>query len=126
MILKAVGTVLLSTALASAAQLMLKQGLNAISGRVSDGTGALALLGVALQNPVVLLGILVYVLSAAMYMVGLARLDISVAFPIVGLSYAIVPAIAQVTMGEVIPTARWVGIATICLGVAIVTITAAK
>ncbi len=68
-------------------------------------------------NPLVLAGLGMYAISAMVWLTVLSRVPLSFAYPIVALSYAIVPVLAWLLLGETVPAARWLGIATICLGV---------
>jgi len=45
---------------------------------------------------------------------------LSVAYPIVGLSYIIIVAIARLFLHEHVPPLRWVGVAVVAIGIAIV------
>jgi len=124
MLPRSLGIVLVATALAAAGQLLLKGGMAQIASALGSDASAAALLRHAPRNLLVISGAVTYVASAALYLVGLARLDVSVAFPIVGLSFAIVPLVAWLLLGESLPPLRWVGILVIAVGVAIVSKTA--
>lgn len=54
------------------------------------------------------------------WLAALSRLDLSVAVPVLGLNYALVPLGARILLGEPVHRTRWVGIAIIILGVTIV------
>jgi drug/metabolite transporter (DMT)-like permease len=113
--------ILLSVGCGVSGQLTLKLGMTQV-GRV--GAEALAQpLQVMLKagtNPLVLGGLGLYVLGAMAWLTVLSRVPLSFAYPILALSYAIVPVLAWMLLGEEVPSLRWVGIATICLGIFLV------
>ncbi|GAC1315203.1 MAG: EamA family transporter [Chloroflexota bacterium] len=99
-------------------QLALKMGMT----RVGAITGAS--LGqpiqVALQvlsTPLVLGGLAFYALGAAAWLGVLSRVPLSLAYPLLAVSYAITPVVAWMTLGETMPLMRWAGIGVICIGV---------
>src|SRR3712207_2389645 len=70
-----------------------------------------------LTSPLVLAGLALYVLGAMTWLTVLSRVPLSFAYPMLALSYAITPTLAWLILGENLPSERWMGIATICLGV---------
>jgi small multidrug resistance pump len=73
-----------------------------IAGQIALKSGALASSTLAAQfvNPLTLAGVAVYALAAACYIVALQRIPVSVAFPSVAASYAVVAVIAHLAWGE--------------------------
>jgi uncharacterized membrane protein len=99
-----VALVVLCTVLEGAAQVFLKQ-------------SALA----AARKPVwIALGLVFFVTEAAVYTDALRLLDVSTAFPIGSLSFVVVTLLSQWFLGEQVTRSRWIGIALICLGTALV------
>lgn len=74
----------------------------------------------ALQEPRLWVGLTLFGISAVFWLVVLSRVPLSVAYPIVGLSYIIVVAIARLFLHEHVPPLRWVGVAVVAIGIAIV------
>lgn len=113
--------ILVAVACGVGGQLLLKSGMNQL-GHI--GVAALAQpLALALRvlgNPLVVGGLGAYVLGAAAWLAVLSRAPLSLAYPILALSYAITPLMAWLVLGESLPGARWLGIATICAGVVLV------
>lgn len=113
--------ILFSVACGVAGQLTLKTGMTQV-GQV--GGAALAdPMGLALRvigNPFVVGGLGLYVLGAAAWLTVLSRVPLSLAYPILALSYAFTPFLAWILLGESVPSLRWLGIGTICLGVFLV------
>ena len=88
------------------------------------GAGALqqpleTLIAIA-STPVVWLGLASYAIGAVLWMVVLSRLDLGYAYPLLAISYILIPLLAHFLLGEAIPPLRWVGIAVIFVGVIIV------
>jgi drug/metabolite transporter (DMT)-like permease len=113
--------VLGSVGTATLGQLLLKSGMTSV-GRL--GAGALqqplqTLMAIA-STPVVWLGLASYAVGAVLWLVVLSRLDLGYAYPLLAVSYILIPLLAHFLLGEAIPPLRWVGIAVIFIGVVIV------
>lgn len=94
-----------STLLGGAGQFLFKYGLN-------DS-------GIALVFYIVL-GFLVYAVSTALYFYVLSRKSLSWAYGFGGLSYIFASVLAFLALGEIISPLRWLGIAVIAIGTAVV------
>lgn len=101
---------LTSILLSVAAQFALKSGTRACAG---CGLGAMA------QQPMILLGFLLYGLSAVVWLSVLARWDVSKAYPMVGFGFALTVLVGA-TLGEAVSPIRWAGTLLICCGVVLV------
>lgn len=107
--------VLLSISLTAAAQILLKLGVAAsaspaaapLSERVLRTTG----------SPYVLGGLAVYGLSTAFWLVALSELKLSVAYPMVSLSYVLVVLGSVWILGEQITASQIIGLCLIIAGV---------
>jgi len=113
-----IGTFLLglvSIMLLSAGQTSLKYGLNVIGG-VSLGDGAGSFLKL-LQTPWVIVGFACYGLSAVLWLDVLSKLDFSLAFPMVGLTYVFTLLIGRFFFGETIGWERMLGVGLIIFGI---------
>jgi len=62
-----------------------------------------------------------YVLSLVVWMVGLSRVPVSQAYPVLSIGYILAAFLAWFTLGEVVSPQRWLGIAVIIVGVWLVT-----
>ncbi len=102
-------------------QITLKLGLTQV-GRIDAGalTQPLAMALRVLTSPLVVGGLALYVLGAVAWLTVLSRVPLSLAYPILALSYAFTPVLAWLLLGESVPGARWLGIAVICVGVVLV------
>ncbi|MCB9098559.1 MAG: EamA family transporter [Anaerolineales bacterium] len=115
---RVVGTILLgliSIMLLSAGQTSLKFGLNAIGGvSLADGVAGIFKL---LQTPWIIVGFGLYGLSAVLWLDVLSKLDFSLAFPMVGLTYIFTLLIGRFFFGETIGWERMIGVAFILGGI---------
>jgi drug/metabolite transporter (DMT)-like permease len=103
-------------------QLLLKRGMNKI-GRISLWHDSLIkTLLKMFTNISVLVGGFVYVLSLVLWLVVLSKLDVSYAYPIVSINYAVVALASKFFFKERVSRLRWVGIFVICLGVVLVSL----
>lgn len=98
---------LISVSLSVAAQFTLKAGMRG---------QAEASLQQQLLQPLVLGGFLLYGLSAVVWLSVLARWEVSKAYPLVGLGFALSVVIGLLA-GEQVGALRWLGVALICAGV---------
>lgn len=96
---------LVSTLLGATGQVLFKLGVT---------SGALAL------ELYVLAGIVAYLVSTVIYLYVLGRAHLSWTYGFGGLSYIFASMIAFFFMGEAVPALRWVGIATIAIGTALI------
>ena len=73
-----------------------------IAGQIALKSGALGSATVAAQflNPLTIVGFAIYVLAALFYIVALKKIPVSVAFPSVGASYAIVAVLGHLLWNE--------------------------
>jgi multidrug transporter EmrE-like cation transporter len=73
-----------------------------VAGQIALKSGALASPSLIAQffNPLTILGLAVYALAAVCYIVALKKIPVSVAFPSVAASYAVVAVIAHLAWNE--------------------------
>lgn len=72
-----------------------------------------------LVTPAVLAGVVCYGMSAVLWLAVLTRMHLSVAYPMGAVSYVVVLLVAS-AMGEYIPPLRWLGVAGIVIGIALI------
>jgi len=105
----------------AAAQLALKQGMRDIgyfefrlenSGRI--------LLAVA-ASPYILGGLACYIISVAVWLLVLSRVEVSYAYPLLSIGYIVTAFAGWLFFDESIGVTRWTGIIVICLGVWLIT-----
>lgn len=101
-------TACLSIVLSVAAQFALKAGMN--SAAVKNATASewkLQTLQVALAQPGVILGFVLYGLGALVWLVVLSKWDVSKAYPMVGLGFALSLAIGAMSGNRSAPAECW-------------------
>ena len=79
-----------------------------------------SLVTLILGSPWVLLGLTLYGIGAVAWIAVLARLDLSLAYPLLALNFVLITLSAQLFLGETVPIMRWVGMLVICAGIVIV------
>ena len=109
--------VLAGVLLNAAAQLLLKAGTNAMGVITLARDNWLdTVLRMATQVPFVL-GALCYALSLFVWILGLSRVPVSVAYPLLSVGYIINAIAAHYLFGEAVTMTRWLGIGFIVVGV---------
>ena len=120
MTLQTFGLILFGVLLNAGAQLLLKAGvapLGALS--VSWDTVWPTALRVLAQWPI-LAGLACYVLSVGVWIVGLSRVEVSVAYPMLSMGYVVSAIAAWWLFGEALGPTRWVGMLLILSGVLLI------
>lgn len=115
-----IGLILLSVILAAVAQLTLKYGMN----QVRDASGAVGFSGDSLRDiattPAVWLGLLIFGLSAVVWLAVLSRASLSFAYPFAALTYALIVLFDLFFLHEQVPAIRWAGVFCIMTGIVLV------
>lgn len=103
------------------AQLLLKAGTNAV-GRFEFTAQNIVPVGMKLAfEPHIAGGVACYVVSLVVWLVGLSRVDVSIAYPMLSIGYVINALAAWYLFGESLTAQKLVGIGFIVLGVVLVT-----
>jgi len=103
-----------------ASQIMLKKGMTSIP-RFDLNLFSILNNGVnILFNPWVFFGLLLMVLSMGSHLLVLSRVEISFAYPFLGLSFVLVTMWGYFVLGEGVDAMRVTGVFLICLGVVLV------
>jgi multidrug transporter EmrE-like cation transporter len=104
----------------AAAQLLLKAGTNVLGVITLSREGfADTLMRMATQGYFVL-GAGCYVVSLFVWILGLSRVPVSIAYPLLSVGYIVNAIAAQYLFGETVTAMRWLGIGCIIVGVALV------
>lgn len=121
MTLKTVALVLTSVCLATAGQLMLKTGMARV-GYV--GTARLSkpipLLMDVVKTWQVVVGLILFVLSAVSWLIVISRIPLSLAYPFVGITYVMLALFGKFVLHEHVPNLRWLGVVLIVAGIILV------
>lgn len=112
--------ILCSVLLSSIAQIVLKTGMSNVSvlHAMQSQSAMQGFIAIA-TNVYVIGGLTLYFASAAVWLLVLARVDVSFAYPFVGLGFVVTMLLAFFINGEVLSTTKIVGTLCIALGVAI-------
>jgi drug/metabolite transporter (DMT)-like permease len=102
------------------AQLLLKAGTNALGGAIHLTAQNWFQTGikVATQLPI-LGGLACYAVSLVVWIIGLSRTDVTIAYPMLSLGYVVSAAGAWLFLGEAVSPQRLLAIAVIMVGVAL-------
>ena len=113
--------ILFSVICGVAGQISLKVGMGQV-GQIDPGAFVqpLSLLVRVASSPFVLVGLFLYGFGTVSLLTVLSRVPLSFAYPLLATSYAVTPILAWLVLRESIPSLRWLGILTICLGVFVV------
>jgi drug/metabolite transporter (DMT)-like permease len=68
-------------------------------------------------EPHIVAGLACYVVSVVVWIIGLSRVPVSIAYPMLSLGYIINAIAAHYLLGEALTLSRWVGIGFIIVGV---------
>ena len=112
---------LFSVTLSACAQIMLKFGMSApaVRAALAGGDVAAKLQAVAL-SPFVVGGLAVYFFGALVWLTVLSRIDVSQAYPFVGMGFVLTLLFAWLILGENISGLRLVGSSLILVGIVFV------
>jgi multidrug transporter EmrE-like cation transporter len=99
------------------AQLLLKAGSGSLAGVDLRASNALLIATRLLSSVPILAGLACYVLSVVVWILALARVEVSVAYPMLSLGYVLNALAAWWLFGENLSGARLAGIGVILLGV---------
>lgn len=113
--------ILLSISIAVGGQMLLKIGINRIDIASSSGFNYVSqlFLGV-IKSPLVITGLFLYVISAAVWLIVLSAVDLSFAYPFIGFTYVMVLLCSKFILGEEVNLIRWIGALIITVGVIVI------
>lgn len=116
------GLIISSISISTLAQVALKAGMSSV--RVQNCVGSKAhvfsIAACILTDPFVILGLALYAAGAAVWLMVLAKLDVSLAYPFVGLGFVMTMVLGYLLLGETLTTQRIAGTALIVAGVLLV------
>ncbi len=112
--------ILFGVLLNAVAQLLLKQGMRLIGSLDMTAPALLAAAPRLAASPFIWAGLLSYVVSVAVWLVVLSRVDVSYAYPMVGLGYVFATLVAWGVFHENVTAMRVVGMLVVCAGVYII------
>jgi multidrug transporter EmrE-like cation transporter len=110
--------ILAGVLLNACAQLLLKAGTNALGGAITLNTQNWfpMFVKVLTQWPIVA-GLACYAISVVVWIIGLSRTDVTVAYPMLSLGYVVSAIGAWLFLGEIVSPQRMLALAVIIVGV---------
>ena len=114
------GLILATVTLSACAQLALKLGVGTQSFEVAMRGGVFDVLIATVTNIYICVGLTIYLLSVAMWLWILTKVDLSVAYPFVGVSFLVTMAFGIWLLDEDVTTGRVVGTVLIVVGCTLV------
>jgi drug/metabolite transporter (DMT)-like permease len=115
-----IALILLSVTLAAVAQLTLKHGMD----QVVERSGVLRLEAESLKTvvgtPAVWAGLLLFGLSAFVWLAVLSRTSLSFAYPFASLTYVLILLADRFILEQEVPALRWLGVGFIIVGIVLV------
>jgi drug/metabolite transporter (DMT)-like permease len=112
--------ILVDVALNVAGQLSLKYGMSQLGNFAISLTTLPPVFMRAATNFNVLLGLVCYGMGFLVWLIVLAKADVSYAYPMISLGYVFTAILAKVLFGEAVTLTRMAGILITCLGVFII------
>jgi drug/metabolite transporter (DMT)-like permease len=113
-----IGLVLFSVLAAATGQLMLKHGMQIATARARDSGGSLVTH--TITTPWVLLGLVVFGISAVTWLATLARVPLSVAYPFNAMGYLVILTASIIVLHERATLLTWAGSLLVVSGLIIV------
>ena len=113
--------ILLVTATAATAHILLKIGMNEVGEINSDSIKTPGILiKQLLSTPAILAAIPVYAVSNIGWLIVLSKLNLSVAYPFLASLYIFIPVLSMVFLSESLTPQHWAGIIVIGIGIGVV------
>jgi len=101
----------------AAAQLLLKAGTNVLGVITLTRDNWVGQFGRMAVEPHFIAGVACYGVSLIVWIIGLSRVPVSMAYPLLSLGYVINAVAAHYLLGEAVTLGRWLGIGFIVVGV---------
>jgi multidrug transporter EmrE-like cation transporter len=101
----------------AAAQLLLKAGTNTLGVLTLTADNWLETFGRVATTPPIVAGLACYAVSVVVWILGLSRVPVSLAYPLLSLGYVVNAVAAHYLFGEAVTASRWLGIGFIIVGV---------
>jgi len=108
--------ILISVSLNAIAQLCLKKGMTVVGQFQFSAGNIVSVMPRVVFNPFIALGMVCYVLSIALWLAVLSRVEVSFAYPFLSVGYVLVACFGYFVFGENLSLNRVIGIVIICVG----------
>lgn len=115
--MKPLQAILISVFLAVIGQILMKSGMLKI-GEITLHRSNVFMVGVKIfTNPIIILGLLFYAVSAFLWLVGLSKVELSFAYPLVAITYVFIPILSHLIFKEHLSLMRIIALIIIIIGV---------
>ena len=114
-----IGLILISVTLAAVAQLTLKHGMNVVTGNGTEPLSLsepLATVKRIALTPSVWIGLMIFAVSAAVWLLVLSRVSLSFAYPFASLTYVLILVFDRFVLHQPISGLRYAGVGLIIAG----------
>lgn len=113
-----------SVTLSALAQISLKYGMSspAIQTGLEQSSAIQKLFFIVFTNPYILIGFLMYIGGAMLWLFVLAKLDVSMAYPYIGLGFIITMLFGALLLGETLSLSRVIGTLLVVGGVTLISL----
>lgn len=110
-----------SVTLAVAGQLTLKSAMEKV-GRIgtAEVSAPLTTIKKVASEPLLWIGLFLFGVSAVFWLVVLSHVPLSVAYPVVGLSYILIVGFSRFVLHESVPMMRWLGVLVVAIGIGVI------
>jgi len=117
-----IALILLSVTVAAVGQLTLKHGMNEVSDELVPARFGLngASFRTLVATPAIYAGLLLFGISALVWLVVLSRASLSFAYPFAALTYVLILLFDHLVLDDPVPPLRWAGVAFIATGIFLV------
>lgn len=123
--LKTATLAIVGVMIATGGQLLLRAGMERVGYIGASRIGKpLTLIWQVATEPRVVFGLLLFGISAAMWLIVLSRIPLSLAYPFAGLTYVFVTIVSRWVLHENVPPLRWFALLLIVGGIVLVGVTA--
>jgi multidrug transporter EmrE-like cation transporter len=113
--------IIASVLLSSGAQLLLKVGASApLVQEALNGGSIMEIVTALAMTPQIFLGLVSFAISVGLWILVLAKIDVSLAYPFISLGIVVTVAAGHFLLGESVSPLRMTGVASIVLGMLIV------
>lgn len=110
----------ISIVLGAVAQIILKYGLTQVGREQREQLGVVRLIATVAFQPCVWLWGLLFVAATGLWVLGLQKVDLSYAFPLLSCSYILVSILSAAFFHEHVDRKRWLAVLVISCGVALI------
>ncbi|MFH1613155.1 MAG: EamA family transporter [bacterium] len=112
--------VIVSIMIAIIGQILLKIGIDKI-GKLEISLAKLFPLIIKIFfNPFIIIGLMFYAVGAFTWILALSKVPISLAYPLLSISYVIIVGVSSIFFHEHVSLMRWIGVGIIILGVTLI------